>query len=115
MSKPKQTFSFHHLSKRMMFWQKQLTRPDKWHRPCVYVVRKGINVLYVGLTKDIHRRLISHKHSTPRRAFGRAIKNNPNHKDWLVDLLWIPNKQTGLILEANLIMALQPIYNQTGK
>ena len=72
-------------------------RPHRWARPCVYVLYRDGNLVYVGATGNIYNRLVTH-----RRVIGfDAVK---------VKFLTDPDDQRPL--ESRLIDRLRPSENR---
>ncbi len=73
------------------------TKPASTHGYCVYTLWEGDNIAYIGMTRDLRRRLRQHKNAGKPTAKVRAIKTRTYERSER--------------LEAHLIKLLQPSLN----
>jgi hypothetical protein len=78
---------------------------------CVYIIRCGKLVLYVGKTVNgVKDRL--HLHMMQRSQIGQFLKfKKPDYKNMTVEILFV---DYGLLeIEKQMILELQPVFNKT--
>jgi predicted GIY-YIG superfamily endonuclease len=77
---------------------------------CVYVVRDGNRIIYVGSTNyRATNRLKQHRaHGSP---LGRLMRIDSNSHNWAVDIHPAPDRVSAYALETEMIHRLQPEVN----